>query len=313
MAVKDATILKLKRIASPEEAGSVIGDLVEAKRPSFNNEVIAYDEDTGELVAAVINLPLNQNVIDARYAVQRMAFAKMNRANNYGSDSKTFGWAPRRPVLGREGCTYSATARDTPDIEDALERLADECYNILEEFAPDIIRQDREATAQVLDEWRIGHGKLWTSGVVNDTARLPYHRDNFNFPAYSAMPVFRHKAKGGYLHLPEYGVCLPCRDSTVAYFKGKELVHGVTPITPTEPGGYRYSIVYYALRGMKDCLTHAKELEYAQRRRSERELDMARRIAAGDTTIPGYRFKNEPNDPESCAEAAGNANAKRAE
>ena len=128
------------------------------------------------------------------------------------------------------------------------------------------------------------------------------------------MPVLRRGMDGGMLHLPEYDIIVPCQDSYAVYFKGKELVHGVTPMKKRKDDGYRYSIVFYALQGMKDCFTHAVETQYAQRKRSEREREMARRIANGDTSIPGWKNDNkndgdpslvmQPGEAESCAEAA---------
>lgn len=44
---------------------------------------------------------------------------------------------------------------------------------------------------------------------------------------------------------------------------------------PKQPDGYRYSVVYYALKGMKDCFTHAVETAYALRKRTEREQSIA--------------------------------------
>jgi hypothetical protein len=159
---------------------------------------------------------------------------------------------------------------------------------MLKEIDPQIIAKDSRTLADVLPDWRIGEAKLWTSGVVNDTAALPYHRDGFNFPTWSAMPVLRRGVRGGYLHLPEFGLALACADSTVALFPGKLWVHGVTPLTRVRAGdGYRISIVYYALRGMRDCRTAAEETRRAQLKRTEREADMARRMAAGDMRIPG--------------------------
>jgi hypothetical protein len=38
--------------------------------------------------------------------------------------------------------------------------------------------------------------------------------------------------------------------------------------------GYRYSIVYYAKRGMKDCHTYAVEIGEARRKRKDREAGM---------------------------------------
>ena len=55
------------------------------------------------------------------------------------------------------------------------------------------------------------------------------------------------------------------------YFCGYRWVHGVTPMKVVAEDGYRYSIVYYALRGMKDCFTYAVETARGKKKRTERE------------------------------------------
>lgn len=315
---KEPQIIQSKRVATPEEATLLIGDMVPHKEASFHGPAYIYDKDTGKLVAA--HLPI-KNTKPVRNMLPSVHYSKFNRAKNYASRSTTFGYAPRRPVLGREGCASSAIDRDRPEVQAILNELADECARALKDFAPNIVAEDEVATPEVLPEWKMGEEKLWTSGVINDTSQLPYHRDSFNFPAWSAMPVLRRGTSGGMLHLPEYDLVIPCQDGYAVYFKGKELVHGVTPIRKRQEDGYRFSIVFYALRGMKDCFTHAVETRYAQRKRSERERDMARRIANGDTSIPGYKTpenKNgdpslvmQPDEAESCAEAADAARAKK--
>jgi len=134
------------------------------------------------------------------------------------------------------------------------------------------------ANSDVKDEWRLGETN-WTSGVVNRSSSLPYHRDGFNFAVWTAMPVLRRHMRGGYLHIPEYNAVVASRDGWAVFFPGYELVHGVTPMTPTREGGYRYSVVYYALKGMKDCFTHAVETQYALKKRTEREQAMAAELA----------------------------------
>jgi hypothetical protein len=98
--------------------------------------------------------------------------------------------------------------------------------------------------------------------------------------------VLRRGVRGGHLHLPEYDLVVPCMDSTVTYFPGFTYVHGVTPMQRVNEDSYRISIVYYALKGMKNCREAAEETKYARTRRTEREVDMAKRLAAGDREIP---------------------------
>ncbi len=116
---------------------------------------------------------------------------------------------------------------------------------------------------------------LWTSGVINQSSALPYHRDGSNFDTWSAMPVVRRGMDGGHLHFPEYGITVNCRDGWALYFNGYAYVHGVTPMKTRSKDGYRYSIVFYAKRGMKDCHTYAVEVGEARARRKDREAGMA--------------------------------------
>lgn len=179
--------------------------------------------------------------------------------------------ASRNVVLRRESCRAASLAKDAPDVHVALVRTAYDLRRQLEELYPERVKQDLEIVSPVLPEWRMVPGSVWTSGVVNLSSALPYHRDRANFPTWSAMPVFRRGVRGGRLHVPEYGMCVPCRDGHVVYFNGAEIVHGVTPITQAADDGYRFSVVYYSIRGMKDCHEEALEQAAAARRRTYRE------------------------------------------
>lgn len=276
---------EVERVLTSDEASALVGTTV----PEPSCEIIA--EPTiltceGEPVAAYLDLEDAGRLRRAALAIDHGSGVPRN--TTYRSRSRTFGYAPMRVVTRRESCSLTALSRDQAHIEAVLEDYADQFSAMLDAIDPHIIAKDSQILADVLPEWRIGEAKLWTSGVVNDTAALPYHRDGFNFPTWSAMPVLRRGVRGGLLHLPEFGVAFACADSTVTLFPGKRWVHGVTPLARLRAAdGYRISIVYYALRGMKDCRTAAEETARAQIRRTEREAAMAARMAAGDTAIPG--------------------------
>jgi hypothetical protein len=279
--------LDVPRRLTPDEASQLVGttvpELAESTRLITAPTILSCE---GEPVAAY--LPLAEAGRLRRAALAIDCSGGVQRNNTYRSRSRTFGYAPPRVVTRRESCSLTALSRDQPGVEAVLDTYADQFSAMLKEIDPDIITRDQATLADVLPDWRIGEAKLWTSGVVNDTAALPYHRDGFNFSTWSAMPVLRRGVRGGYLHLPEFGVALACADSTVALFPGKRWVHGVTPLARLRSDdGYRISIVYYALRGMKDCRTAAEETRRAQLKRTEREAEMARRMAAGDMKIPG--------------------------
>jgi hypothetical protein len=102
------------------------------------------------------------------------------------------------------------------------------------------------------------------------------------------MPVVRRGVRGGRLHLPEFNVSFECRDGWVVWFPGWRYVHGVTPITKVEPDGYRISVVYYSLRGMKDCHTWALEQARGREVRTQREAAMLRGSPMDPKDVPEW-------------------------
>lgn len=288
------TVREVGRRLTPDEASKLVGTTV--PEPDWSTPTAAdrspllIEQPTiltvdGEPIAAYLRL---ENAAMLRRAALTIdCRGGVQRNTTYRSRSRTFGYAPPRVVTRRESCSLTQLGRDQPDVEKVLEHYADHFAEMLDMISPDILPRDRATLGGVLPDWRLGDSGLWTSGVVNDTAALPYHRDGFNFATWSAMPVLRRGIRGGYLHLPEFGVALACADASVILFPGRLWVHGVTPIRRVADDGYRISIVYYALRGMKDCRTAAEETRRAQTKRTEREAAMAKRIAAGDMGIPG--------------------------
>lgn len=299
MTLPEPQRLTLPRVLTYDKAQALNGQQVPrlaANLPSGRQEgYVVHDASTHEPVLAVMPLagaaPLRRAVLDIDYQ-------GVGRAKNYGSRSRTFGYRPRRPTHWRESCGVTTLGVEQPAVESLLETYADQFSAMLRVIDPGIVPADAAALGEVLPEWRFGEARLWTSGVINHTAQLPYHRDKFNFSTWSAMPVVRRGTRGGYLHLPEYAAVLPCADSTVVLFPGERLLHGVTPIDRVVKGqGYRVSIVYYALRGMKTCLEYTEELAQGAAARTARESDMARRLAAGDTMIPGWKGAPDRDRP----------------
>lgn len=275
------TDVLVRRVLTPEEATALVGEKIpepdeREQLPSAKDETVRIiDEQTGEIIGLVTHLDpdtiraVRSSVLGLR--MSGVARKGMPVANN----ARTFGYAPRRPIVRQEACRPSTTATEHPDEHSTLVTLGATLSEQFRHLLPDRAAADGEVLAQVLDEWKLEPDALWTSGVVNRTAQLPYHRDGANFHTWSAMPTLRLGVDGGHLYVPEYDLLFPCRDGEVSWFCGRDLVHGVTPMTVRRKGGYRYSIVYYALAGMKDCRTFAEETSRAVSRRTERERAMA--------------------------------------
>lgn len=272
------TTVERVRALNPEQAKELVGQPVEPAEPNITRPTVVTDG--GEPVLAYLPVP---NAAELRRAVLSVRYAETARGPGMRGASRTFGWSPRVPAYGREACQSSSLTGEHPAVDAVLTRWAVNLADMLREFAPGVADNDKGVVGQVERDWRLTEDSLWTSGVINRSSRLPYHRDTFNFPTWSAMPVLRRGMRGGYLSVPEYDLTIECRDGYAVFFPGHELLHGVTPMEATRPDGYRYSVVYYALKGMKDCFTAALETERAARVRTDRERAAARDIANGTT------------------------------
>lgn len=279
MKLSELPVHRIKRVMSEEEATALVGTTVPDNEPNCNEAGIWVDDDTNEIV--FVYFPMEEEVNLLRAAVLNIDYGTIVRqSTGMRNKSRTFGMAPRKVYQRRESCRPTALAVEKPNEHAVLVAFSQKFAQMYKEFAPELYERDSKnlSEAGLADEWKMTDDSLWTSGVINKSSTLPYHRDGFNFATWSAMPVIRKRMAGGYLTFPEYDFTCSCRDGWVTFFAGYKYVHGVTPMSPKSEDAYRYSIVYYALQGMKDCFTYAVETAKAKEKRTEREEHMAKAI-----------------------------------
>jgi len=270
-------VIKVKRHMTKELSQDMKGQVVADLEPNIFDAGIYVDEETNE--PFLIYMPLEKDLVSKlRNAVRNVKYSKSGvtrQSTGLENNSRTFGMAPRKPFQTRESCRPTSLSYSQPEEHDVLVEVADALAAIIRELAPDVYNDDVAETQGVDKEWRISDDSLWTSGVINKTVTLPYHTDGMNFDMWSAMPVVRRGIRGGHLHMPEFDATVECRDGWNLFFPGYRFVHGVTPIVHVTEDAYRYSVVYYCLRGMKDCFTFAVEQAEGRKRRTEREEGLA--------------------------------------
>lgn len=269
----DLPVIEVQRVINKKDAREMRGALVPDIQPNIKEAGIYVDAETKE--PFMVYMPLPDDIVpELRRAVRNVKYSSSGvtrQSSGIENHSRTFGMAPRKPFQTREACRPTSLSFDQPDEHSVLVQVADRLADIMREIAPDVYNKDANETKEVSDEWRISERSLWTSGVINKTSTLPYHYDQNNFDMWSAMPVIRRGTRGGALNIPEYEACIECRDGWVLFFPGFRLLHGVTPIAHVAKDAYRFTVVYYCLRGMKDCFTYAVEQAEARKRRTARE------------------------------------------
>lgn len=200
-------------------------------------------------------------LISLRHLLLERKWTTLQRTNGQSYPCVSWGFLPPEP-LGRRAVAGPAQA-------EWLEREMTSLAWSLTQWAWEGLRRDCrdlytiiEGAPLALPCWRIGETP-WTSGVLNGTTAMPYHKDKGNEPhTGSAMWVMRDKVSGGHLHIPELDTVVMCPHGTLLIFFGDMFWHGVTQINNINlPGAARYSMVAYAKRAMLNKPEPGQEYE----------------------------------------------------
>ncbi len=201
---------------------------------------------------------------------RRVRYGQRARTGGLVTTSKTFGWHPR-VTLRRDFCTAAHFAAEQPVEHGIVCAAAIQVAEYYRVVNPTLYAEHAAQSAEKASRYRL-RGTPFTSGIVNENNPLKYHLDSGNYPGvWSGMVAVRHRATGGHLCLPEYGVGLEVRHGSLTLFDGQGVVHGVTPIRLQDEESRRYTAVYYSLRGLWKCLPPEEELARIRRLRTERE------------------------------------------
>lgn len=247
----------IKRSAKEEDYDTLI---TEPTIITENGEVkIIYDVldfDTAEVVKTL----------------QRVKYQQGKRSRGLVSTSRIFGYRPRNEMR-QDFCSSTSLATEQPKEHEIICSLASKLEGYYEKYNQPGYEKHKELSAEkVKNEWRINGSSCFTSGIINKNNPLKYHHDTGNFnDVFSLMIVFKGGVEGGYLACPEYGLGFALPNNSILLFDGQSILHGVTPIKYTSPVGYRYSVVYYTLKRMWQCLTINEEIARIRQAKTVRE------------------------------------------
>lgn len=208
-------------------------------------------------------------------ALKSITYSTNHRSGGLPTTSRIFGHSPRS-TLRKDFCAVTSMAQEFPDQHVEICKGAKVVSGLYEQYNPELFKSHNDASKdKVRPEYHLEESPF-TSGIANKDNQLRYHFDSGNFKdVWSAMLVFKNKVQGGYLSVPEYDICFELKDHSCLMFDGQGLLHGVTPFKKTDPNGYRYSIVYYSLRQMWNCLSPTEELMRIQKLKTQREYKRA--------------------------------------
>ena len=244
----------------------------------INESVTLRDADTNEIVCIQYLLPTEGESDKVRRQLSRQlkltnvfhgskGITGVARLSGIQYESETFGYVPPVKIRRRFGVSSAALNRERPEIANLLDYEAKELWEAFQMIAPEMAADHLKIVEEsILKDWWLAQTPF-SSGIINNTAALPYHKDSSNVQgALSMMLCLRRHVRGGCLNLPEYGVTFGIPNNSAFFFNGQKFWHGVTPLDFTREDAYRYTIVYYTKREImgaefaKDEIAAAKRL-----------------------------------------------------
>ncbi len=215
---------------------------------------ILKDAETGQIKAIYDVLQID--TAEVVKALRMIRYSKGKRARGLVSTSRIFGYKPRSEMR-QDFCSSTSLSKEAPKEHNAVTLLGLKLEEYYKMWDPENYAKHKNATE---------------SQIINKNNPLKYHFDTGNFrDVYSMMIVFKGGVEGGYLSLPEYDVKFQLPNNSLFMFDGQGILHGVTPIKYTSPIGYRFSIVYYTLKRMWQCLEIGEEIDRIRKTKTTRE------------------------------------------
>jgi hypothetical protein len=196
-------------------------------------------------------------VANAELLSNRVPKSEMRRSSglrNQEFEVKQFstiiGSCPPKPHMRRPYPTISSIhqVKTAQTFVKAMLLACHEAEELIKQITPEIYEtQKRIIEEKIPPQWRFGN--LFTSSISNFNIAAPFHRDAANLEGCVNVIIAKRKnAKGGNTTVPDYGATMDSCDNSMLVYPAWRNLHGVTPIVPLKPDGYRNSLVFYPLK-----------------------------------------------------------------
>jgi hypothetical protein len=247
-----------------------VGDVCTMISPNVTED--CYLSDQGEIIGFYIRDIRKHNIMLAKYVAianaefrsKRVPKAVMSRSSavnarrDGGSGveqySTIIGSVPPKPHMRRAYPTRSSV-HDVKSAEVFIKAMLNVCREgeeLIKKLTPHIYEQQQRIIAEnVPEEWRLG--TLFTSSISNYNISASYHVDNANLKGCVNMIFAKREAsRGGNTTVPDFDATFGSFDNSLLVYPAWRNLHGVTPIIPTEQGGYRNTLVFYPLKAFRN-------------------------------------------------------------
>jgi hypothetical protein len=248
--------VELKMIPHTVKVGDKCGDI----EPNITEDslFVADGEVVGFYIKSITGkLKTLIDVADAELLSDRVPKSDMRRSSGLRDKeaevkqySTIIGSIPPKPHMKRPYPSMSSVhqVKSAQTFVKAMLLACRESEELIKQISPEMFkRQEEIINKSVPPKYRFG--RLFTSSISNFNIAAPFHRDAGNLEGcVNVIIAKKRNAKGGNTTIPDYGATVDSSDNSMLVYPAWRNVHGVTPIRPTAPGGYRNSLVFYPLK-----------------------------------------------------------------
>lgn len=163
--------------------------------------------------------------------------------------STILGSVPPKPHMRRPYPTISSVhqVKSAQTFVKAMMMAVLESEELIKQIAPNIYENQMRIFEKVPKQWKFG--RMFTSSISNFNIPAPFHVDHANIKGcVNVIICKRQNSKGGCTTVPDYAATMDSVDNSMLVYPAWRNIHGVTPIIPLAPGGYRNSLVFYPLK-----------------------------------------------------------------
>ena len=252
--------LELVQLPHSVKIGDICGDI----EPNITEDTLFMFE--GKPVGFYIRdiqgkLKEYVNIANAELLSDRVPKSEMRRSSGLRDKeaevkqySTIIGSCPPKPHMKRPYPAISSVhqVKTAQTFIKAMLLACREAEDLIKELTPEIFEQQQVIiNEKVPPQFRFG--RLFTSSISNFNIPAPFHRDAGNLEGCVNVIIDKKShAKGGNTTVPDYGATVDSRDNSMLVYPAWRNVHGVTPIRPIRPDGYRNSLVFYPLKAFNN-------------------------------------------------------------
>ena len=236
-----------------------VGDIPPEKNPTLFEDSLFFDgeEPVGFYLSKLPDrLEQLVNIADAELNSDRVPKSNMRRSSGLHSKeaevdqySCIIGSIPPKPNMRRPYASKSSVhlKESARDFVKAMTLAGIEALNLLKKISPELFDIHKKSVEErVPEKWRFAD--LFTSSISNYNISAPIHQDRLNVKgAVNLIITKRRNSTGGNLFIPDYDLTVNSLNNSLLVYPAWRNMHGVTPIVPTHTGGYRNSLIWYAL------------------------------------------------------------------